>query len=438
LCLVAKEETTMAQTNTVSPTFKSKPEQFGLWLFEQSRNWRTVLAFLLIGSLTAISIRFNIELGRLSAVDETSKQLLPTGYALLDLAALFLSGYVGIRTRSPIRKTIAWVWFAFLLSLSLWAAAAFTMSVDYRQSLMPLNNQIDQKRHELETQQKTVSIWQKNVSEAVRFKTKHQATLNQEQNKEKALAEELAELESQRIPAAQIIYERAAPYVGLSASTLQLLIRLTWAAALTLSPIILALLIAVEFNLISKKPGKIDPIKRKYRYMCQGWIDTFRSRSPYAANSKQLESTVPSMVSETDSISSVQPIRNTDLKATNVPEQVRSLFQEPSSEKQNVPNQIHPQNSTRKVKKNPVRLMGVQHDSGTKGKAGHRYDDVKQQIILRKIMPSIRAIRKYCACNQEVASRYQKGLEKEGVIERLANGRYQLVGLRAANEGRAT
>jgi hypothetical protein len=71
-------------------TKQSRPEKIGQWLFTTTSNWGTVLAFGLVAALTFISIRFNIELGKLSAIDETSKQLLPTGYALLDLAALVL------------------------------------------------------------------------------------------------------------------------------------------------------------------------------------------------------------------------------------------------------------------------------------------------------------------------------------------------------------
>jgi len=114
----------MANANgTLSRATKSKPELLAQWMFDNTGQFRNLLAFLLIAALTIISIKFNIELGRLSAVDETSKQLLPTGYALLDLSALFLSGYVGIKSQSRGRKFAAWGWFMFLLYLSLWAAA---------------------------------------------------------------------------------------------------------------------------------------------------------------------------------------------------------------------------------------------------------------------------------------------------------------------------
>ena len=82
------------------PAKYSNPERLAQWLHQNSINWRPLLGFALVALLGYISLRFNYELGKLSAVDETSKSLLPYGYALLDLCCLFLAGYVGIRSRS--------------------------------------------------------------------------------------------------------------------------------------------------------------------------------------------------------------------------------------------------------------------------------------------------------------------------------------------------
>ena len=116
-----------------------------------------------------------------TSVDETSKSLLPYGYALLDLCCLFLAGYVGIKSRSVTRKLIAWIWFAFLLSLSLWAAASFTLAIDAQQESRDLTHAIEQKRIEVESLNQEVEIWRQNVAAAVKFKTKHQNTLKEVQ-----------------------------------------------------------------------------------------------------------------------------------------------------------------------------------------------------------------------------------------------------------------
>ena len=152
----------MANVNSTSgtsmPAKYSNPERLAQWLHQNSINWRPLLGFALVALLGYISLRFNYELGKLSAVDETSKSLLPYGYALLDLCCLFLAGYVGIRSRSFIRKCIAWVWFAFLLSLSLWAAASFTLAIDAQQESRDLAHAIEQKRIEVESLNQEVDI----------------------------------------------------------------------------------------------------------------------------------------------------------------------------------------------------------------------------------------------------------------------------------------
>lgn len=120
----------MANTNDTLLRTQSKPEKIARWLFKSAANWRLMLALLLVFGLTAISITFNVLLGTLSGSDDLSEIILPAGYALLDLSALFLSGYIGLKAVSLFKKILAWVWFGFLLCLSLWAAASFTLAID--------------------------------------------------------------------------------------------------------------------------------------------------------------------------------------------------------------------------------------------------------------------------------------------------------------------
>jgi len=236
----------MAIANGTLSRAKSKPELLAHSLFKNAAQLRHLLAFLLITALTLISIKFNIELGRLSAVDETSRQLLPTGYALLDLSCLFLSGYVGIKSRSTGRKIVAWCWFMFLLSLSLWAAASFTLSVDARAASADLKHAIEQKTIELESINKDVAIWQANVEAAVNYKTKHQKTLESVQSKQLMTSDELHGLEMNLPNPTMAIYELIAPRFGIEPEVFNTLVRLLWAAALTLSPIVIMLLVGAE------------------------------------------------------------------------------------------------------------------------------------------------------------------------------------------------
>ncbi len=64
---------------------------------------------------------------------------------------------------------------------------------------------------------------------------------------------------------------------------------------------------------------------------------------------------------------------------------------------------------------------GYQLDTGTKGKAANRYENIKQAVLDHQLIPSISAIKRHAQCNQTVAERYQNQLEKEGIIQQRAN-----------------
>jgi hypothetical protein len=383
----------------LQPKKKTKPEQWAEWLFKTCGSWRNILAFGLVVALTYISIRFNYELGKLNAVDETSKSLLPVGYALLDLSALFLSGYVGLKTKSPVRKLIAWVWFAFLLCLSLWAAAAFTMSVDYRQSLAPLESQIEQKQRELDTQRASVETWQNNVESAVIYKTKHQSTLSREQIKETMLARELAHLESQRVPPAQIIYERAAPYVGIDPQALQLTIRLLWAAALTLSPIILVLLVAVEFGLV-----RVDDDENK---------PTLAPKTKPTGSDGPGKSGKAKAPHKPSNITPQKPHNLTDLGNPPLTQMSKKGKEEINAE-------------TGVPASRTKERAADSADTGTDSGKATRYTEVKEQVRAGKVRPSKPAIKKAAQCGQATAEKYLAAMVEEGIIIRLDNGQHKL------------
>ena len=82
----------MANVHSTSGEFVpakiSYPERLAQWLSETSTNWLPLFGFVITALLTVISVTFNFELGKMSAVDEVSQQLLPKGYALLDFGLI--------------------------------------------------------------------------------------------------------------------------------------------------------------------------------------------------------------------------------------------------------------------------------------------------------------------------------------------------------------
>ena len=147
----------MAEHSLMHVSACSYPERITHWLFKSISNWRNLLGGLLAVGLTYVSIRFNIELAKAMGTDENSRNLLMAGFGMLDLACVFLAGFIGIRSNSPFRKMIAWVLFTYLLLLSLWASVAYALSVDINKANAPSNRAIELKQKEVDTQQETVT-----------------------------------------------------------------------------------------------------------------------------------------------------------------------------------------------------------------------------------------------------------------------------------------
>lgn len=430
-------------TATIQCKKVSRPERLAHWLFTTCGSWRNVMAFGLIAALTYISIRFNYELGKMNGVDAISKELLPIGYALLDLAGLFLSGYIGIRTVSLLRRWISWGWFSFLLALSLWAAASFTLSVDSRLENAELNAEITSKKQAVETQSQKVDIWKGNLSQTKKYKTRYSGILTQEQNKHAELVQELAALEAKNTAPALAIYERVSPHLGLSTTVLLTIVKLAWATALTLSPIILMMLVAAEFGLVKKarhhtplddsptEPPKGNRRNKRIRHRLSNLSTTLRQFSPYRTQT----TIAPS--AQQNAPEQVQLKKSNN--STAAPERVHSKPHETVSPEEGAPVQMHLKpktQSARTLNRAHPRTPSDQRDAGTTGKAGHRYQDLKQRLISHpNFKPSQRSIREYCRCNQEVATRYQQQLEREGVIERQDNGYYRVVQIKAKLHG---
>lgn len=360
-------------------------EKFARWLFETFGSFRHLLAFLIILALTYISIRFNYELGQLNSVDDTSRELLPLGYALLDMAGLFLSGYIGVHTASTLRRCIAWGWFAVLLSLSLWAAASFTLSVDSRLESGEITTQIESKKDEIKIQTDVVATWQEKFNGTTRFVRAYGAELKAQQAKLAALKAELAKLEGENTAPALAIYERVAPHLDLESKTLVTIVKLIWAAAMTLSPLILMLLVAAE----------IRAAKRAKQERGQD------------------EQTPPSPTKPT---------------GNNGRRERADRHVSSDSDTTTVPDVIQPKNRT--SMHNTPRTQGLQRDTGTVGKAGNRYEDVKNAVLRGTVRPSVRKIREYSSCSQPIAQRYISEMADEGIIEPHGQG-YRVKKLRS-------
>lgn len=360
----------------------SFPKKFTQWLFSSISSWRSLMGGLIAVGLTVVSIKFNLELAKSMSVDDDSKTLLMAGFALLDLSCVFLAGFIGIRSRSPFRKAVAWFLFAYLLALSLWAATAYALAIDSRKASTANNHAVELKKSELETQQKNVEIWQQNLAGTERFKTRYSALLADEQAKLRTIQSELSELEQDLPEPTMAIYERVSPHVDMEVESLALLVRILWSIALVISPLILLPLLGVELygqQAVHDNP----PTPPKGR----SWKDKLTQLS--------------------------KPKVTQTSKTVNKPQAPQHGLATATASKVKKP-------------KAPKELAPDRADTGTgKNKSG-RYNRVKQQVISGKVRPSKPAIKKAAECGQSTADRYLSAMAQEGIIVQKDNGQYRL------------
>ena len=99
---------------------------------------------------------------------------------------------------------------------------------------------------------------------------------------------------------------------------------------------------------------------------------------------------------------------------------------------QNVPEQVQPASTDAPAQNVPEQVQrrstsaGVKIDTGVGKLDGFRYRRVRAAVKAGKLAPSIRAIKLAEGGRDEVVRGYLAQMEREGLIERLSNGRWRL------------
>jgi hypothetical protein len=459
---------------------RSVGDKFTHSLFLFIGSWRNLLGGFIVVALTLVSIKFNLEMAKQMSVDQSSETLLMAGYGLLDLACVFLAGYLGAKSRSLFRRIMARLLFVFLMSLSLWAACSYALMIDAIKENTSVNNTIVEKRSALDIQRQNVVIWQDNLANTERHKTRFSKTLTKEQEKLSRIQAELSELESDLPQPTMAIYHRVAPYSPLSADALALLVRILWSVALVISPVLLLTFLAVEITSDAPPPPfKLKPKPRRWGRRITRALRRIQTNTPKSVSTTavrtQTNTPVRTQTNTPNTDMRIQmntPVRtqtntvNTDTRIqtntpvrtqTNTPNtDTRTQTDTPMRTQTNTPNtatriqtntpvrtQTNTSNTAKRTQTNTPKLVsttakrtqtntpksvsirkralpkpkeGIQRDTGTRGDAGNRYANLRQAVLDGRVKPTNRQVQKACLCGQSVASRYLQSLEKEGVI----------------------
>lgn len=242
----------------------SAPELAGRAIFNFCGKFRYLIGILAIAALSVISITFNYRLGQIMGSDDVTTQLFPIGFAALDLSALFLAAWLTIKSRSYIRKGLAWLWLGLLVCLSVWAAMSFTLASDAQLKQQSNLELLAYKEKQLIQADKQVQVAQENYENTNRFKNIRLGQLQNAQANREAIYTDIAQLKESTPPPGLAIYTATSALLysagfSISAEFLSSIVRMVWALALTISPFILTGLLA--FEIANSAPP--SPLKKK-------------------------------------------------------------------------------------------------------------------------------------------------------------------------------
>lgn len=143
--------------------YTSKSEAIAHRWFTTFNNHKMLFGFGSMLLLTLCSIYFNMRLGRLNASpSDLTWWVMPASYSFLDVALLCIGMALFAHLITGFLKVVSWAWFAFLLSLSLWACLSCIIALDAEKSSSGDAFKRQQLELALNQANRNVDTWQTN------------------------------------------------------------------------------------------------------------------------------------------------------------------------------------------------------------------------------------------------------------------------------------
>lgn len=236
--------------------FNSKAERLAHRWFEIFNNHKMLLLFLSMLMLTGSSIYFNMRLGRLSASPaDLTWWVLPAAYSFLDIALLCIGLALFAGVIRGLLWVVSWVWFVFLLMLSLWACLSCIIALDAEKASSGDSFKRQQLERALADANDSVSTWKRNTALTIKHKTRFNDTLNDEIKKRDRIVKEISKLDA-TTPPNLIIFEKAEVFlpVWLDSESFQTLARLVFGFALVITPLVVGAVLSQVLSVYSTRP----------------------------------------------------------------------------------------------------------------------------------------------------------------------------------------
>lgn len=211
--------------------------------FKLFNDHKLLLGFGSMMILTVCSIYFNMRLGQLNSnVNDWTWLIMPLSYSFLDIALLCISMALFAGVITGVLWFVSWLWFGFLLTLSLFACLSCIIALDAQQTATGddfLRNQYNQ---ELAVANQAVATWTRNVKLAVNHKTRHQETLDQKIKERDAITKKISKLNDDFVPASQVVFEKLQPFLPAwcDADVAKTISRLAFGIAMIITPLLLS------------------------------------------------------------------------------------------------------------------------------------------------------------------------------------------------------
>lgn len=245
--------------------FTSKAELAANKCFKTFYNHRLLLLFAAMLALTGASIYFNMRLGRLSASpNDFTWWVMPAAYSFLDVALLCLGLALFAGAVRGALGVVSWVWFYFLLGLSLFACLSCIIALDAENSRAGDAFKRAQLERSLAAANANVETWQRNVQTTVLHRTRFNKTLSEAEAKRDAIAAQIHALDS-ATPPNLVVFKRIEPFLppGINADDFRTLARLVFGFALVITPLVCGAVLSQVFGRYHVEHGGDDGGRKK-------------------------------------------------------------------------------------------------------------------------------------------------------------------------------
>lgn len=234
----------------------NKVEDSAIWLYQHITSFRLVFGLIVGIGLTYISTRFNISFANIIANSAEAKDLLPKGYALLNIVGVFLVIMLAVGIANDFLRWCSYGMVALVLSMSLFTGLSFQLANDAV---------IGQQQNEQAiTRENTIfaatsALTQKGIAShagTVKNKTKFEGQLKDSIRIMQNQSDRISAIQRGSSPPALVVFTIGERLTGIKAATIMTFMRALWSLAIEIAPLLCLAIVGAEIKRILGAKGQ--------------------------------------------------------------------------------------------------------------------------------------------------------------------------------------